>query len=85
MCTYIVEQTAVRGSAKGPAGWMPITTAVAAVDHPTHATLDHALIVDFLNPSNGPASRVAVELSVASARELITCMQSALDAFEEAG
>ena len=33
---------------------MPVTTAVAAVDHPAHATLDHALIVDFLNPSRAP-------------------------------
>ncbi len=85
MCTYIVERTAVTGSAKGPEGWMPVTTAVAAVDHPAHATLDHALIVDFLNPSRGPGARVAVELSVASARELISCMQSALEAFEKTG
>jgi len=85
MCTYIVEQTPVTGSAKGPDGWMPITTAVAAVDHPTHATLDHALMLDFLDPSRGPAARVAVELSVGSARELISRMQSALDAFEGPG
>lgn len=85
MCTYIVEKTAVTGSAKGPNGWMPITTAQASVDHPSHATLDHALIVDFLDPGRGPAARVAVELSVASARRLVACMQSALDSFERAG
>ena len=81
MCSYVVEQTSVTGSAKAAGTWMPITTAVVAVDHPFHATLDHALIVDFVNAGRPIGERVAVELSVASARELISCMQAALDAF----
>lgn len=85
MCSYIVEKTAITGSAKAGGAWMPITTAVVAVDHPAHATLDHALIVDFVNAGRPVSERVALELSVASARELISCMQSALDAFGDAG
>jgi hypothetical protein len=81
MCSYIVEKTAVTGSAKAAGAWMPITNAVVAVDHPSHATLDHALILDFTNAGRPMSERVALELSVASARELIGCMQSAIDAF----
>jgi hypothetical protein len=85
MCTYIVEKTAVTGSAKGAAGWMTINTAVVAVDHPSHATLDHALLVDFVDSGRSVSERVALELSVESARQLITAMQTAVDAFERAG
>ena len=46
-----------------------------------HATLDHALIVDFVNAGRPVSERVALELSVESARGLITAMQTALDAF----
>jgi hypothetical protein len=83
MCSYVVERTAVTGSAKAGGAWSPITNAVVAVDHPSHAALDHALIVDFVNAGRPISERVALELSVTSARELIACMQSALDAFGE--
>jgi hypothetical protein len=85
MCSYIVEKTAITGSAKAAGAWTSITDAVVAVDHPYHATLDHALIVDFVNAGRPVSERVALELSVASARELISRMQSALDAFGDAG
>ena len=81
MCSYITMKTSVTGSAKAAGAWTPITNAVVAVDHPSHATLDHALIVDFTSAGRPVSERVALELSVASARELISCMQSALDAF----
>ncbi len=81
MCSYIVEKTNVTGSAKAAGAWTPITGAVVSVDHPFHATLDHALLLDFVNAGRPVSERVALELSVESARELITCMESALDAF----
>ena len=83
MCSYIVEKTAVTGSAKAAGTWAPITDAVVSVDHPSHATLDHALIVDFVNAGRPVSERVALELSVTSARELVACMRAALDAFVE--
>jgi Family of unknown function (DUF6295) len=85
MCSYIVEKTALTGSAKAAGTWSPITTAVVSVDHPFHATLDHALIVDFVSAARPVSERVALELSVTSARDLISCMQTALDAFAEGG
>jgi hypothetical protein len=48
-------------------------------DHPVHAMADHTLNIDFADPARGPSARVAVELTAASARELIVAIQSALD------
>jgi hypothetical protein len=78
MCTYITEQAAIFGSAKGPKGWMRVDTANVYFDHPFHAPLDHALNIDFVNTTNGLAERVAVELSAESARELVQKILSAL-------
>ncbi len=40
---------------------------------------EHTLNIDFANPAKGPAARVAVELTAASARELVAAIQAALD------
>ena len=53
-------------------------------DHPFHAPLEHALNIDFADRDRGPGARVAVELSAASARELVRCIEAALDAAGEA-
>ena len=79
MCSYIVETTAVSGSAKGPNGWMRIDTANVYYDHPYHAPLDHALAVDFVCQADGGRERVAVELSANSARALVQKILAALE------
>ena len=78
MCSYIVEKAAMSGSAKGPNGWMRIDTANVYFDHPYHAPLDHALGIDFICEADGGRDRVAVELSAASARELVAKILAAL-------
>jgi hypothetical protein len=80
MCTYIVERAAVSGCGKGADGWFSVTSASVAVDHPTHAQYDHALLIDFMNEAMGPAARVAVELSPESGRALIEAIEKALEA-----
>ncbi len=78
MCSYIVEKAAMHGSAKGPSGWMRIDTANVYYDHPFHAPLDHALGIDFICEADGARERVAVEISRASALELIEKIKAAL-------
>jgi hypothetical protein len=78
MCTYLTETIPVSGSGKGSAGWFRLTDATVYFDHPVHALADHTLNIDFANPSRGPASRVAVELTAASARELVAAIEAAL-------
>ena len=82
MCAGTVEVAAVEGSAKGAAGWFPLTRARAVYDHPFHAQSDEALILDFANPDQGAGARLAVELSADSARELVRIIERALDVGE---
>lgn len=80
MCTYQTEKIEVDGSGKGAAGWFTLSHATVYVDHPVHAPYGHTLNIDFLNPSLGPSSRVAVELTEESARALVDAVQTALAA-----
>jgi hypothetical protein len=81
MCTYTTIAASVSGSAKGPGGqWFHVTDATVYVDHPVHALEEHTLNIDLSDPSRGPGQRVAVELTAASARELLAAIAAALDA-----
>jgi hypothetical protein len=80
MCSYLTVPADISGSAKGPDGWFSVTSASVYFDHPYHAPFDHSLNIDFTDPSHGPSARVAVELSAESARELVRCIEAALEA-----
>jgi hypothetical protein len=84
MCSYVTERASVSGSAKGPNGWFQLTHATVYFDHPFHAPYEHTLNINFSNHEKGPGSRVAVELSASSARELIARIEAALAAAGEA-
>jgi Family of unknown function (DUF6295) len=80
MCTYATVKLDIDGSAKGPgSSWFHFTDGTVYFDHPVHAMAEHTLNIDFADPSKGPSARVAVELTAASARELMTAIQAALD------
>jgi Family of unknown function (DUF6295) len=80
MCTYLTEQVTIDGSGKGARGWFRLTDAAVYVDHPVHAPYGHTVNIDFRNPADGPAARVAVELTEQSARALVAAIESALAA-----
>jgi len=84
MCSYLTVPAEVNGSAKGPDGWFSVTSASVYFDHPYHAPFEHALNIDFVAPDRGPGARVAVELSADSARELVRCIEAALEAAGDA-
>lgn len=80
MCTYATVKTTIDGSAKGPgSNWFRVSHGTVYFDHPVHALAEHTLNIDFANPAEGPSARVAVELTAASARELVAAVQAALD------
>ncbi|MDQ1702508.1 MAG: hypothetical protein QOF57_1760 [Frankiaceae bacterium] len=83
MCTYITTTVDVTGSAKGPDGWFPATSATVYFDHPVHAPAEHTLNIDVLNASRGPAARVALELDRAAARGLAEAILATLATTEE--
>ena len=79
MCTYATVTAALQGSAKGPdSKWFSISDGTVYFDHPVHAMAEHTLNIDFRDPSRGPSARVAVELTAASARELLAAIETAL-------
>jgi hypothetical protein len=75
----IAQQIKVDGSGKSTAGWFKLGEADVSYDHPFDAPFEHALNIDFVNEALGPGARVAVELSVESARALVEAIQSVLD------
>ena len=85
MCTMISLKTSVTGSGKGTAGWFTLSQANVGYDHSTHAQVEHALLLDFVNPSLGPSARVAVELDLASSKALVEQIQAAIAEAERAG
>lgn len=80
MCTYSTEKVALtRSSAKTRDGWRSATEATVYYDHPVHAPDAHTVNIDFLAPEHGASSRVAVELSLESARELLAALQTTVE------
>ena len=78
MCTWIIEKAELSGSGKGADGWFSLRQANVYYDHPFHAPLDHALIIDFVQDPDTPGHRVAVELTADSARRLMESIRAAL-------
>jgi len=85
MCTMIVEKVKIEGSGKGTSGWFKLNGANVSYDHPFNAPYEHALNIDFVNESQGPSARVAVELSEEAARELVKTILGVLDRAEAGG
>lgn len=85
MCTMIVKQVDVQGSGRGTAGWFDVRQANVSYDHPFSMPLEHALNIDFVNEAQGPGARVAVELTVDSARNLVEAIRAVLARAEAGG
>jgi hypothetical protein len=79
MCTYDTQRVIINGSAKGANGWFRATDATVYFDHPVHFGAGHALMVDVMNPTLGPSSRVGLELDAVSARSLANAILASLD------
>ena len=85
MCTNICHSTRIAGSGKGATGWFALSQANVGFDHATHAPLEHALLLDFVNPELGPGARVAVEMNIASGKALIERLQAVIAEAERSG
>ena len=85
MCTMIARQVEVEGRGKGPGGLFTVRQANVSYDHPFSLPLEHALNIDFVNEAQEPGARVAVELTVESARTLVETIQAVLTRAEAGG
>jgi hypothetical protein len=82
MCTSIVEIVDADGAGKADGGWFGLTHSVVSYDHPHHALLEEAIVIDFVNSRLGPGARVAVELSLNAAKQLSGALARAIAAAE---
>ena len=82
MCANIVEKAPVAGSGRGQNGWFKLDQAYVSYDHPFHTDVEHALNIDFVNEAQGVDARVAVELSLESARALAAALITAVERAE---
>ncbi len=82
MCTWLSQRVEAHGAARGVPDWMKITAINVMYDHPVSAPYDHALLLDFIDPSHGVGARVGIELSATSARELVRAIEAALSSPE---
>jgi hypothetical protein len=82
MCTSIVEIVGASGAGKTGDVWIELTHSVVSYDHPHHAVLEEAITIDFVNAALGPEARVAVELTLESAKELSGALARAIAAAE---
>jgi hypothetical protein len=85
MCTMIARQVEIEGSGKSASGWFAVRQANVSYDHPFNAPMEHALNIDFVNEAQGPGARVAVELTVESARNLVEMILAVLAQAEAGG
>jgi hypothetical protein len=85
MCTMINESTLSNGVGRGADGWFPVTHAHIGFDHATHSQAEHALLLDFVNPSLGTGARIALEMNIASGKALVETLQAAIQAAELSG
>jgi hypothetical protein len=82
MCTSIVEVVRADGAGKGSDGWFKLSHSVVSYDHPHHALLEEAITIDFVNLALEPDARVAVELTLQSAKALSDALAKAIAAAE---
>jgi hypothetical protein len=66
----IAAKTGIAGCAKGPDGWFDVDHVYVGYDHPFRVDAEHAVMIDFVNEAAGVGARTAVELDIASAREV---------------
>jgi len=78
VCTMIAHQVKLAGRGKSGRDWFEVREANVSYDHPYDLPLEHALNIDFVNEAMGPSARVAVELSVEAARQLVKTIEAVL-------
>ena len=85
MCTSILEIVGTDGMGKGGEGWIDLTHTVVSYDHPHHAMYEDCVTIDFVNRALGPGSRIALEISLESAKELVGALQRTIEQAEHGG
>ena len=78
MCTGLVQRAKVTGAGKSPGGWFKLEEVSVMYDCTYHTSTPLGLNIEFFNEKEGPAARVAVELTPTSAMSLVSAIMRSL-------
>ena len=71
MCTMIAEKAKVKGSGKKIKSWIPLDSCDIYYDHSTYVDCEHSITLSFKNDMNPIDSRITVEITPESAKDII--------------
>ena len=78
MCTMISEKASVKGSGKKSKNWIPLNSCDIYYDHSTYVDCEHSITLSFKNDMNPIDSRITVEITPESAKDIIEKINAAL-------
>lgn len=78
MCTGLVQRARVEGAGKGAEGWFKVEELSVMYDCTYHSSTPQGVNLEFFSEKEGPAARVAVELTPRSAMELVHAIMGSL-------
>ncbi|MBA47303.1 MAG: hypothetical protein CL893_04355 [Dehalococcoidia bacterium] len=79
MCTMISEKADVKGSGKKTTNWIPLDSCDIYYDHSTYVDCEHSITLSFKNEMNPIDSRITVEITPESAKDIINKINAALE------
>ena len=83
MCITSIQFRQIEGSAKGVIGWFDANRVSVCNDHPHHLEREWCINIDVVNEDMGPSARVALELTLDSARALAEAIMAVVEETEE--
>ena len=82
MCTMISEKANIKGSGKNSSNWIPIDSCDIYYDHSNYVDCEHSITLSFNNKLNPIESRITLEITPESAKEIIEKINLALNQAE---
>ncbi len=79
MCTMISEKANVKGSGKKSNNWIPLDSCDIYYDHSTYVDCEHSITLSFKNQMNPIDSRITVEITPESAKDMMDKIKIALE------
>lgn len=77
-CTGIVETSEISGSSDGKLGWFKLGKVVVALDAGNRTSAQYAVMIDFVDASQGGDRKTSLELTPESAKKLANVVEATL-------
>lgn len=85
MCTGFSNSATINAVGKRNVDWFNVTRATVGYDHSSHSHNEHSLLLDFTNYDLGTASRIALEMDIASGKVVLDLLRTMIETAEASG